>query len=82
MTSAAVDAALAQTPDLLQSALARVPEDQWFERKSARVSPRDLAVPLVAMANADGGVLVVGGRWGADTRRGRSRRRDGARGAG
>lgn len=60
MTSAVVDAALALTPDLLESALARVPEDQWFERKSARVSPRDLAVPLVAMANADGGVIVVG----------------------
>jgi len=60
MTSAVVDAALALAPDLLESALARVPEDQWFERKSARVSPRDLAVPLVAMANADGGVIVVG----------------------
>lgn len=60
MTSASVDAALAQTPDLLESALARLPEDHWFERKSARISPRNLAVPLVAMGNADGGVIVVG----------------------
>ena len=60
MTSAVVDAALALAPDLLESARSRAPEDQWFERKSARVSPRDLAVPLVAMANADGGVIVVG----------------------
>lgn len=35
-------------------------EDQWFERKSARISPRDLAVTISAFANAEGGVVVVG----------------------
>ena len=59
-TSAVVDAALALTANLLEGALAKVPEDQWFERESAWVAPRDLAAPLVAMANADGGVSVVG----------------------
>ena len=60
MTSAVVDAALALTANLLEGVLAKVPEDQWFERESAWVAPRDLAAPLVAMANADGGVSVVG----------------------
>lgn len=35
-------------------------EDQWFERKSGRVEPKDLGRPLVAFANAEGGYLVVG----------------------
>jgi len=35
-------------------------EDQWFERKSVRVAPKDLAVALTAFANAEGGVVVVG----------------------
>ena len=35
-------------------------EDQWFERKSERVSKRDLAEALVGFANADGGRIVVG----------------------
>jgi ATP-dependent DNA helicase RecG len=37
-----------------------IPENQWFERKSGRVSARDLAIPLVAMANAEGGYVVAG----------------------
>ncbi|AFN46786.1 ATP-binding protein [Arachnia propionica] len=60
MTSAVVDRSLTLTPEQVGPALLALAEDQWFERKSARVSPRDLAVPLVAMANADGGVIVVG----------------------
>lgn len=36
------------------------PEDQWFERKSARVAPKDLAKALVAFANAEGGSITVG----------------------
>ncbi|MHB1289758.1 AlbA family DNA-binding domain-containing protein, partial [Georgenia sp.] len=40
-------------------------ESQWFERKSGRVSAKDLAVPLVAMANAEGGYVVVGIHDGA-----------------
>lgn len=35
-------------------------EDQWFERKSTRIAPKDLAVALVAFANAEGGSVVVG----------------------
>lgn len=41
------------------------PESQWFERKSGRIRPRDLAVPLVAMANAEGGTVAVGLSEGA-----------------
>lgn len=36
------------------------PEGQWYDRKSARIQPRQLAESLVAMANADGGLLVIG----------------------
>lgn len=42
------------------AALVKVVEDQWFDRKSARVAPRDLAEALVAFANAEGGLIVVG----------------------
>lgn len=35
-------------------------EDQWFERKSGRIAPRDLAETLVALANAEGGTVAVG----------------------
>lgn len=60
MTANEVDAALAAAPDDVGPALLALVEDQWFERKSARIAPRDLAVPLSAMANADGGMVVVG----------------------
>ncbi len=40
--------------------LAGIDEDQWLERKSARIAPRDLANTLIGFANADGGVVVVG----------------------
>ena len=35
-------------------------EGQTFDCKSIQVAPKALAVPIVAMANADGGVLAVG----------------------
>ncbi len=35
-------------------------EDQWFDRKSIAIKARDLAKPLVALANAEGGTLVIG----------------------
>ncbi|MCD7941936.1 MAG: ATP-binding protein [Bacteroides intestinalis] len=35
-------------------------EGQTFDRKSIQIKPKDLAVAMVAMANADGGDLVVG----------------------
>ncbi|MDY5785250.1 RNA-binding domain-containing protein [Corynebacterium sp.] len=36
------------------------PEDQWFDRKSWRIAPKDLARTLVAFANAEGGTVAVG----------------------
>lgn len=41
-------------------ALVELPEDQWFDRKSAREHATGLAIAEVAFANADGGTLVVG----------------------
>ena len=35
-------------------------EDQTFDCKSIQIDPKTLAVPTVAMANADGGVLAIG----------------------
>lgn len=35
-------------------------EKQFIDRKSARIKAADFAVPVVAMANADGGFLAVG----------------------
>lgn len=35
-------------------------EDQTFDCKSVKIEPKALAVPIVAMANADGGVLAIG----------------------
>ena len=35
-------------------------EDQTFDCKSTQIDPKALAVPIVAMANADGGVLAIG----------------------
>ena len=35
-------------------------EDQTFDCKSIQIDPKSLAVPIVAMANADGGVLAIG----------------------
>lgn len=40
--------------------MAQIPEDQWLERKSSRIAPRELASALIGLANADGGVVVVG----------------------
>lgn len=40
--------------------LLAIREDQWFDRKSIRSEPKHLAPILVAMANAEGGVIVVG----------------------
>jgi ATP-dependent DNA helicase RecG len=47
-------------PDEIGPALLARREDQWFDRKSSRISARDLAESLVAFANAEGGVVVVG----------------------
>ncbi|MFT4166610.1 MAG: ATP-binding protein [Microlunatus sp.] len=55
-----VDRVLSLSGPRATTGLAELAEDQWFERKSARIAPRDLAVPLVAFANAEGGYIVVG----------------------
>lgn len=62
--SIAVESALGAPPDEAGFLLAELPEDQWFERKSARIAARDLANSLIGMANADGGIIVVGLREG------------------
>ncbi len=36
------------------------PENQFFDRKSARIKPLDILKHLVAFANAEGGQLVIG----------------------
>ncbi len=36
------------------------PEGQTFDCKSVKIEPKALAVPIVAMVNADGGMLAIG----------------------
>lgn len=60
MTITLVESALSASPELAGQLLAQLREDQWFERKSIRIEPRDLADSLIGMANADGGIVVVG----------------------
>ena len=55
-----VDAALALPARETGAALLELHEDQWFERKSVRVLPKDLGPPLTAFANAEGGIVVIG----------------------
>jgi ATP-dependent DNA helicase RecG len=60
MPPAVVDRALSARPEEVGQLLLAAQEDQWFDRKSARVKPRRLADLLIGFANADGGVAVVG----------------------
>jgi ATP-dependent DNA helicase RecG len=60
MGSNQVDAALAAGRSEVGRRVLALNEDQWFERKGASIAPKDLAVALVALANAEGGVVVVG----------------------
>ena len=55
-----VEAALRSPTELRAGRLLALKESQWYERKSSRIQPKALAQSLVAMANADGGTLVVG----------------------
>ena len=57
---AEVDQILALPPAEAINQLSAAPESQWFERKSGRIQAKDLAVALVALANAEGGCIVVG----------------------
>jgi ATP-dependent DNA helicase RecG len=79
MSTTAVERALTQTPPPeVGEALSEITEDQWLERKSARVSARELADALIGFANADGGIVVVGMHDGAveGTARNPDRRND------
>jgi ATP-dependent DNA helicase RecG len=60
MGSVDVESALNSPPEEVGSLLAGVPEDQWLERKSSRIAPRELANALIGFVNADGGTVVVG----------------------
>ena len=60
MGTIAVESAISSPPPDVGPELARIPEDQWLERKSSRIAPRDLANTLIGFANADGGTVVVG----------------------
>ena len=55
-----MESVLALPTEEALEALVALPEDQWFDRKSGRVQAKDLAAALVALANAEGGYLVVG----------------------
>jgi ATP-dependent DNA helicase RecG len=60
MTTGQVDAALASPASEVGPRLLALNEDQWFDRKSARIAAKDLGPPLTAFANAEGGTVVVG----------------------
>lgn len=47
-------------PKLTQKNLMEMREGQHFDRKSARIAPKDLAKTIAAFANAEGGILVIG----------------------
>ena len=55
-----IETALGLPPAEIGPAVLALAEDQWLDRKSARVSPRKLVQALVAFGNAEGGVVVVG----------------------
>ena len=59
-----VDQLLTASPADATGLLLSEPEGQWFDRESARIQPQDLAESLVAMANAEGGILALGFRDG------------------
>lgn len=60
MPIAEVERALASSPAEVGHLLLELPEDQWFDRKSARIPPRTLAEHLVGFSNAEGGTIVIG----------------------
>jgi ATP-dependent DNA helicase RecG len=55
-----VEKSLNRPAEEVGRSLLALPEDQWLERKSARIAARDLANALIGFANADGGMVVVG----------------------
>lgn len=65
MSTVPVEKALNCLPEDVAPALLELAEDQWYERKSARISARELADTLIGFANADGGLVVIGLHDGA-----------------
>lgn len=63
MSTVAAEQALALPVPNRGPALLELREDQWFDRKSCRSAPQDIANLLVGLANAEGGIVVVG-LWG------------------
>jgi len=55
-----VGRALHSPTDEVGLALSAIAEDQWFDRKSFRISARELANAEIGLANADGGIIAVG----------------------
>jgi ATP-dependent DNA helicase RecG len=60
MGTVAVESALNRPALDTGPQLLALEEDQWFDRKSGRIAPKDLARALIGFANADGGTVVVG----------------------
>lgn len=60
MSLVAVEQALQLSADEVGVALLKLPESQWFERKSGRIAPRKAAETVIAFSNAEGGILVIG----------------------
>ena len=60
MSNVSVCEAFARQVTERGDALLALDEDQWFDRRSGRVNPHELANDLIAFANANGGTLVVG----------------------
>lgn len=60
MARKGAEAVLSDPPEDVTGSLAALPEDQWFDRKSIRINPRDLCRHLIAFGNAEGGVIVIG----------------------
>lgn len=52
--------ALHESPARAAEIARTVPESQWLDRKSARIAPKDLAETLIAFANAEGGIVLLG----------------------
>ena len=60
MSTVEAEQALALPKEAVAAALLGIDEDQWFERKSTRTSARDLADAIIGLANAEGGLIVLG----------------------
>lgn len=60
MSTVLIERALQLPPEKIAEALLELPESQWFERKSGRITAKKAAETAIAFANAEGGVLVIG----------------------